>query len=85
MSNKNIIWTTDNCPFCTKAKALMDKNDIKYEVRLVDDVKWTLNDLLNFVPDARTYPQVFLEDKHIGGCDDLEAHFTLKEMGINGL
>ncbi|WP_428087259.1 hypothetical protein [Candidatus Thioglobus sp.] len=29
-----------------------------------------------------TYPQVFLGEKHIGGCDDLEAYLMLREMGI---
>lgn len=80
--SKNIIWTTNYCPFCTKAKKLMEDNGLEYETRLVDDVTWTLNDLLAYMPDARTYPQIWFGEKHIGGCDDLEAHFALKEMSL---
>ena len=82
---KNIIWTTKNCPFCVKAKALMDKSSFLYSVSEVDNVKWTLDDLLSYAPDARTYPQIWFGEKHIGGCDDLEAHFSLKEMGLGSL
>ena len=81
----NIIWTTSYCPFCDKAKQLMEDNGINYEVRLVDDVKWTLNDMLSYVPDATTYPQVFLEDTHIGGSDELETFFSLQGMSAYGL
>jgi len=78
----NIIWTTNNCLFCNKAKELLDNANIKYEARLVDGGRWSLNDLLNMVPDAETYPQIFLGEKYIGGCDDLEAYFVLQEMSL---
>lgn len=80
--SKNIIWTTGYCPFCDKAKKMMEDNGLTYETRLVDDITWTLNDMLSYAPDAKAYPQIFLEDVHIGGCDDLEAHFALKEMSL---
>jgi len=82
---KNIIWTTKYCPFCDKAKKMMEDRGMTFETRLVDGEMWTLDNLLTYAPDARTYPQVWLGEKHIGGCDDLEAHFALQEMGINGL
>jgi len=81
----NIIWTTNNCPYCTKAKRLLDEANINYEVRLVNNDRWTLDNLLTYVPDAKTYPQIFLKDKHIGGCDDLEAHLFLEETSIDDL
>jgi len=80
--SKNIIWTTQYCPFCDKAKQLMEDNNLEYEARLVDDITWKLEDLLGYAPNATTYPQIFLGNKHIGGCDDLQAHFALKEMSL---
>jgi glutaredoxin 3 len=83
--SENIIWTTNYCPFCDKAKEMLDDRNIPYETRLVDDVEWTKENLLSYVPDARTYPQIFLGQKHIGGCDDLEYYFSVQEMSVNGL
>ncbi|SMN17177.1 Glutaredoxin 3 (Grx2) [uncultured Candidatus Thioglobus sp.] len=79
---ENIIWTKPNCSYCNRAKSMLDEEDIAYEVRLVDEVKWTNNDMLAMASDELTYPQVFLGKKHVGGCDDLEAYLMLREMGI---
>jgi len=75
----NIVWTTEACPYCDKAKALLDIRGIDYETRLVDNKQWTINDLKEAVPAARSYPQVILNNKLIGGCDDLEAHLILQD------
>jgi len=79
---KNIIWTKPNCSYCTRAKNMLDKKGVRYEIRLVDEVTWTNSDMLKMAPNELTYPQVFLGDRHVGGCDDLEAYLTLREMGI---
>lgn len=83
--SENIIWTTEYCPFCDKAKELLEKAGLLYESRLVDEESWTLNDLLAYAPDARTFPQVFLGNRHIGGCDDLEYYLKVQEMSTNAL
>jgi glutaredoxin 3 len=80
---KNIIWTKANCSYCSNAKSMLDEEDIEYEVRLVDEIKWTNDDMLIMAPNELTYPQIFLGEKHVGGCDDLEAYLMLKEMGID--
>lgn len=80
--SKNIIWTTEYCSYCDKAKELMDKNGDPYEVRLVDGFNWTLNDMLGYAPEATTYPQVFLGDTHIGGSDDLETYYSVQGLSI---
>jgi glutaredoxin 3 len=78
----NIIWTTNYCPFCDKAKDMMEAHGLEYETRLVGGDIWTKDNLLAYLPEARTYPQVILNGVHIGGCDDLEAHFSLQEMSL---
>jgi glutaredoxin 3 len=80
---KNIIWTKENCPYCTEAKAMLDEEGVEYEVRLVDEKTWSFSDLLKVAPNEQTLPQIFLDEKHIGGCEDLEAYLALCEMGIS--
>ena len=70
---KAVIWSKDACPFCVQAKALLKLRGIEYEERNVSK-KWTREQLLEAVPDARTLPQIFLDDQHIGGFTDLRAH-----------
>ena len=85
---KNIIWTTKYCPFCDKAKQMLEDRNMSYEARMVDDddpCAWKLNDLLAYAPEARTFPQIWLGEKYIGGSDDLEYYFSVQELAVNGL
>jgi glutaredoxin 3 len=70
---KAIVWSKNNCPFCVQAKALLELRGIEYEERNVS-TDWTREQLLEAVPNARTLPQIFLDDQHIGGFTDLRAH-----------
>lgn len=64
------VYVTTYCPYCIRAKALLDKRLIPYESIDVggDDEKrkWLLD-----VTGRRTVPQIFIDGKAIGGCDDL--------------
>ena len=70
---KAIVWSKDSCPFCVQAKALLEARGIEYEERNVSK-NWTKEQLLEAVPDARTLPQIFLDDQHIGGFTELKKH-----------
>jgi glutaredoxin 3 len=70
---KAIVWSKDACPFCVQAKALLELRGIEYEERNVSQ-DWTREQLMEAVPTARTLPQIFLDDQHIGGFTDLRAH-----------
>ena len=70
---KAIVWSKNACPFCVQAKALLELRGIEYEERNVS-TDWTREQLLEAVPDARTLPQIFLDNQHIGGFTDLRAH-----------
>jgi glutaredoxin 3 len=76
--NKTIIWSKDYCGYCTMAKGLMDKHGVKYEERNLSTDEWDMEQLLSVVPGVRTMPQVFMDGKHIGGFDDLDAYMFLK-------
>ena len=71
---KATVWSKDACPFCVQAKALLDSRGIEYEERNVQK-DWTKEQLLELVPTARTLPQIFIDDKLIGGFNELRKHF----------
>jgi glutaredoxin 3 len=70
---KAVVWSKDACPFCVQAKALLESRGIEFEERNVSK-DWTREQLLEAVPNARTLPQIFLDDRHIGGFTDLRSH-----------
>jgi glutaredoxin 3 len=72
---KAIVWSKDQCPYCVQAKALLESKGIEYEERNVSK-DWTKTQLLEAVPTARTLPQIFLDDKLVGGFNELRAHLN---------
>ena len=71
---KAIVWSKENCPYCLQAKALLTQKGIEFEERNVS-TDWTREQLLEAVPNARTLPQIFLDDNYIGGFTELRKHF----------
>ncbi len=68
--SKVVIYTTDYCPYCVKAKALLQRKQIAFEeIKIVDDAMREA--MIVKSGGRRTVPQIFIGDKHIGGCDDL--------------
>ena len=72
---KAIVWSKHHCPYCDQAKALLKQKGIEFEERKVGD-GFTKEDLLEAVPGARTVPQIFLNEKLIGGFTELIAHLA---------
>ena len=70
---KAVVWSKDACPFCVQAKALLEARGIEFEERNVSK-DWTREQLLEAVPNARTLPQIFLDDKLVGGFTELRKH-----------
>jgi glutaredoxin len=71
---KAIVWSKDACPFCDQAKNLLKLKGIEYEERNISR-DWTREQLLEAVPNARTLPQIFLNEQLIGGFTELRTHF----------
>lgn len=71
---KAVVWSKNACPFCDQAKALLKLKGVEFEERNVSK-DWTKEQLLEAVPTARTVPQIFLDDKLIGGFTELKKHF----------
>lgn len=67
---KVTVYTTDYCPYCVKAKALLIRKQIQFEeIKIVDDEMREA--MIVKSGGKRTVPQIFIGEKHIGGCDDL--------------
>ena len=67
------IYSSERCPYCVKAKALLDRKGVSYkeiDVTNDDDARRKLVEKANGM---RTVPQIFINEAHIGGCDDLYA------------
>ena len=68
-----VVWSKDGCSHCVQAKALLDSRGIEYEERnIMHD--WTREQLLEAVPNARTLPQIFVDEQLIGGFTELRKH-----------
>jgi len=66
---KIFIYTTPYCPFCIKAKKLLNKKNLKFvEVNLSEEPD-KFNEMSKKSNGARTVPQIFVDDTHIGDCD----------------
>jgi len=76
------IYTTQTCPYCVRAKRLLQKKSVPYQEI---DVSWDDDARLRLMQATgrRTVPQIFIGEKHVGGSDDLHA---LEERGeLDGL
>jgi len=72
---KAIIWSKYHCPYCDQAKALLRQRGIPFEERKIGD-GYTKEELLEAVPTARTVPQIFIDDKLIGGFTELKTYLN---------
>ncbi|KTD66815.1 MULTISPECIES: glutaredoxin 3 [Legionella] len=67
-----IMYSTAYCPYCVRAKELLQQKHASFtEIRV--DVQPELRDEMISKSGRRTVPQIFINGQHIGGCDDLYA------------
>ncbi len=67
-----IVYTTTYCPYCVRAKNLLDRKKILYtEIDVTNDA--ALREKMEADSGRRTVPQIFIDGRSIGGCDDLYA------------
>lgn len=69
---KVVIYSKTYCPFCVRAKNLFDSKGVAYEEIMVDSDPQLFNDLKKKTG-MMTVPQIFIDDKLIGGYTDLAA------------
>lgn len=66
------IFTKFACPFCYRAKALLDSKGVSYTERDASGGP-ARDDMLARSNGRTTVPQIFIDGRHVGGCDDLMA------------
>ena len=66
------IYTKPYCPYCERAKALLEQKGAEY-TEIVASNDPALRAEMNERSGRFTYPQIFIDDLHVGGCDDLMA------------
>jgi glutaredoxin 3 len=74
-----VIYTKDNCPNCTTAKALLNSKGIGFEDRDIEVPLW-FESLNMLYPEARQMPQIFINNQRVGGLAGLQN--ALKELGL---
>ena len=75
------VISKDNCPYCVKAKQLLEKLNIEFvEKKVGKDI--TREELLERVPNARSVPQIFINNENIGGYQELASY--IENTGFNG-
>ena len=67
------IYTWAYCPYCIRAKVLLDKKGVEYSEYCIDGDEEAREKMAQRANGRRTLPQIFINDRHIGGCDDLYA------------
>ncbi len=66
------IYTKATCPFCHRAKALLDSKGVAYQELPIDGDGAKREEMIKR-SGRTTVPQIFIDAQHIGGCDDLHA------------
>lgn len=69
---KVVIYSKAQCPYCVQAKRLLEAKNVTYQELRVDLNKDLLQEMLTR-SQRRTVPQIFINEHHVGGYDDLYA------------
>ncbi len=68
-----VIYSTKVCPYCIKAKNLLNKKGVDYKELRVDQNPELVDEVVKKSSGRTTVPQIFIDDYHVGGCDELYA------------
>ena len=66
------IYSTKVCPYCIRAKQLLDSKDVKYEEIFVDTDMKRMKEMME-LSGRRSVPQIFINGQSVGGFDDINA------------
>ena len=67
------MYTTQVCPYCVRAKALLKQRGVQEIDEIRVDLEPDRRQQMVEATGRRTVPQIFIGDTHVGGCDDLIA------------
>lgn len=67
------IYSSDYCPYCMRAKALLQARGVTDYEEIVVDGRPDVRAVMTEITGRTSVPQIFIGDRHVGGCDDLHA------------
>lgn len=67
------IYTRPLCPYCVSAVSLLKKKGVDFEEIDVGFSATKKQEMIQRANGARTFPQIFIGETHVGGCDDMMA------------
>ena len=73
------IYSTSWCPSCIYAKRLLSEQGLEFEEINIEEKGWSRNDLFELTG-GRTVPQIIIDEKPIGGYDDLLKLDSIGEL-----
>ena len=65
------VYSKTFCPYCIRAQHLLDKKGVEYDVYVIGFDGAKREEMIQRANGRTTVPQIFIDDRHIGGCDDL--------------
>jgi glutaredoxin 3 len=71
MTSKVEIYTWSRCPFCIRAKGLLQEKGVEFTEYCIDGDEAARDKMAKRANGRRSLPQIFINDQHIGGCDDI--------------
>lgn len=76
-----VIYSKENCPYCSKAVTLLECNKENYEIIKASSKDDLPVDILSKIGDHKTFPMIFLNNEFIGGCDKLiEMYSSIQKL-----
>ena len=75
-----IIYVTPFCPYCVRAKTLLEKLGIPYQVIDISAQSDLREEMVKLAGGRTSVPQIFIDGAHLGGCDDLYALHQAGEL-----
>ncbi len=74
------IYTKGHCPYCHHAKALLTQKGVSFQEYAIDVQPELRDEMIQRANGGWTVPQIFIDDQHVGGCDDLVALEQQQEL-----
>lgn len=70
---KVVIYSSNMCPYCFRAKALLEQKGVEFEEIIVDMNPAVRAEMRKKAGGVNSVPQIWIDSEHVGGCDDLYA------------
>jgi len=75
-----VLYITEHCPYCIRARLLLDKKHVEYTDIRIDTQPEKREEMIARANGGSTVPQIFIDDFHVGGFDDMAELDVLGEL-----